>query len=928
MVKTEESIKYYAFMSYSHKDELFAKWLHKKIETYRIPASLKSSFYNLPNKLTPIFRDQDELPASSDLSYSILEALIKSKFLIVVCSPNAAKSKWVNQEILKFKQIHGEERVLAVIIEGEPNNSQNECFPESLKYRVKNGVLTKERVEPIAADARGERSNWIFAKNKLIAGLLGVGFDEIQRREVKREKKRRIFLIGALGFVSSLTVISIWKWREADKNKAEVLKQLKKVKHTFGLALIQKAKNSFEKKQFFESTLFLLKALTLIDYKKLSFETNSIIKEIIYFGEPDFYIKNVYKNLSSTIMTSVTSQDNNFLITASPVGVITLWDLKANKIHGLIRGFPNIPKFYQSDSKNIYAFKNKYLAFGSFLESKVEIWDYIKIKRVSIIETEEVISYIVGDNEQDILYCGTITGKIQKWQIFKKKMLANWKAHNGTITSMKLANIGGNKVLISASKQDQRIKQWDTVNKNKLIKNKFLQYVIGGSKPVCIYLSPNHYYMFVGDNKGNVYQFETYSFRLIRKITTTNRAVVDIYLFEYARYLLILHDNGKLYKVDYIENKVIEILSVANNYTYTMCLTADEKSLFIGTSDPKRHLLEYRNNIERLFLKLPLDKDFSKSYFKRAKKTIQIDDALLCLRTGESFFVRINPKNKTYSYVFHQDANILDFEYDNKLRRLFILLSSGHFVLYDIDNHKILKTTVIDEDVIGLSNIYHSNICIASQDRIVYFFDCFSWKVVKKIKTSMKKIKYAKLTNKHIILASRKEICVIEKESLSRRHYQVKFGTMMGFDVDLTLNLIAIGRENKSVILIDIQTLKEIYEFYPLTYKDAMFANLYLTVTSLLFDRGYLYVGLFNGDLICLDALKRKKLYKINNHDTQRPVLSINKLPEKLILSCEGSLKLIDIAKIRNRKEIEERLKLLEKSMGKQLNGIELTILA
>ena len=61
--------------------------------------------------LRPIFLDRAELPTSSDLAASVREALASSRYLIVICSPAAAKSRWVNEEIRYFKSLGGADRV-------------------------------------------------------------------------------------------------------------------------------------------------------------------------------------------------------------------------------------------------------------------------------------------------------------------------------------------------------------------------------------------------------------------------------------------------------------------------------------------------------------------------------------------------------------------------------------------------------------------------------------------------------------------------------------------------------------------------------------------------------------------------------------------------------------------------------------------------
>jgi len=91
----QDSYKYWAFISYSHADEAQAAWLHKELETYRVPrhfAGRSSRDEQLPKRLFPIFRDREELAGASDLSTKIKEALLQSRYLIVVCSPQSAVS--------------------------------------------------------------------------------------------------------------------------------------------------------------------------------------------------------------------------------------------------------------------------------------------------------------------------------------------------------------------------------------------------------------------------------------------------------------------------------------------------------------------------------------------------------------------------------------------------------------------------------------------------------------------------------------------------------------------------------------------------------------------------------------------------------------------------------------------------------------------
>jgi len=195
------TFKYRAFLSYSHRDASWAKWLYAALEGYPIDKDLvgrKTAVGAVPKALRPIFRDREDFSAGHSLTEQTEAALAGSQFMIVLCSPNAAKSQYVNEEIRRFKALGRGDRVIPLIVAGEPGDPAQECFPEALRFKVgPDGALTGEREEPIAADARPQGDGKPIAKIKLIAGLLGVGFDEIVRRE-ERARKRRHRIWGAI----------------------------------------------------------------------------------------------------------------------------------------------------------------------------------------------------------------------------------------------------------------------------------------------------------------------------------------------------------------------------------------------------------------------------------------------------------------------------------------------------------------------------------------------------------------------------------------------------------------------------------------------------------------------------------------------------------------------------------------------------------
>lgn len=174
-----KTYKYKAFISYSHKDKTFAKWLHKEIENYRIPKTLREKYRYLPKDLKrTVFRDDEELSSASALSEALKEALACSEKLIIICSPDTVNSQWVEDEIVYFKEEHGDDQLFAIVKSGEPK----EVLPSAL-----NGEL-------LAVDARSQRK---IALLKIIAAVLEVDYADLWARE-KREHRKRVLIKAVL----------------------------------------------------------------------------------------------------------------------------------------------------------------------------------------------------------------------------------------------------------------------------------------------------------------------------------------------------------------------------------------------------------------------------------------------------------------------------------------------------------------------------------------------------------------------------------------------------------------------------------------------------------------------------------------------------------------------------------------------------------
>lgn len=233
-LSTLSAFHYRAFISYSHSDKPWADWLHKALETYAIPKRLvgeATPVGSIPKRLAPIFRDRDELASANDLATKVKQALTQSANLIVICSPRAATSRWVNEEVLAFKRLGRSERIFCLIIDGEPNADQapersaEECFVPALRHAMDaQGQLTHQPAEPIAADARPDKDGKYLAKLKLVAGLLDVGFDRLRQREQQR-RARRLTAIAALAVAVTAVTSTLAVFALVSRHAAVIARQ-------------------------------------------------------------------------------------------------------------------------------------------------------------------------------------------------------------------------------------------------------------------------------------------------------------------------------------------------------------------------------------------------------------------------------------------------------------------------------------------------------------------------------------------------------------------------------------------------------------------------------------------------------------------------------------------------------------------------------
>lgn len=349
----EENKEYYAFISYKREDKKEAKRLQHALEYYHLPNQLRQENPELPEYVRPVFRDMTDLEVG-ELSAQIHSALEQSHFLIVVCSPRAAASKWVNDEVEYFISLGKQDKIIPYIIEGVPHasNPDEECYPPALLNLSKEKELLGANINEVGKDS---------ATIRVVSRMFNIRFDTLYQRYQRDQKKRRrqvttaiillfLFILGIAGWIRHQNVLlkeREWKMME---NQAR--------------AVAEKANQLIADGDSYTASLL---SLNVLPYdlgnqdKPYVLEAETSLRNSFYGGGT---------NLMGHILAinSVEfSSDGKYLVSASDDNTIIIWDVNAGRIIKSING-NNGPVDYASFSTD-----NKKIV--SVACDRIFIWD-------------------------------------------------------------------------------------------------------------------------------------------------------------------------------------------------------------------------------------------------------------------------------------------------------------------------------------------------------------------------------------------------------------------------------------------------------------------------------------------------------------------------------------------------------------------------
>ena len=192
-----DTFEFDAFISYSHRDLKWAKWLQEKLETFHIPDDAGDAFTG--RRRMRVFRDQTDL-AGVEVTASLRRELRASRFLVVVCSPNSAASRWVNDEVAYFEDLGRQDSIIPFIVSGEPDSDRPEleCYPPRLRSTDERAVL----------GANVQEIGKAKALLKVVSLLIDVRFNRLVDRE-KQRKRRNAAVAASILLAVSATLAAL-----------------------------------------------------------------------------------------------------------------------------------------------------------------------------------------------------------------------------------------------------------------------------------------------------------------------------------------------------------------------------------------------------------------------------------------------------------------------------------------------------------------------------------------------------------------------------------------------------------------------------------------------------------------------------------------------------------------------------------------------
>ena len=705
----EKNFKYDAFISYRHceLDKYVAENLHRILESYDLPKNIKEKLNITGKPIKRVFRDQEELPLSSNLEDPIIDALKESKYLIVICSPRLKESMWCKKEIETFKKLRGRKNIFCVLVEGEPKDS----FPQEVLVDDDNKTL----VEPLAADVRGETKKEVLKKLKteklrLIAPIFNLDYDDLRQRHKQRRQKQ--ILITSLIVATFFILFSIY----TSVMLIKINSQQKMLKLHQAESLSTKAKDYLKNDNRYDAIKSSYQSLTKFNNVNMPYTAEGEYALVESLGLYD--VGSSYKTISEIKTKGVaslikSSDDNKYAVVYDEGEEYTLFDTESLKT---IKNF---------SVNGLYVTENSFTFIGN------DLFAYINEKgNISIVDakTGKLTKEINKEKDSFTSVKGDADGNYLSYIDDKKLYIYNVKENKavGDISNKQsyLKQIyysSDNKYLfVSTSNNNYDLNKEDyiTVHVVDIDKVKKINNVTYNASFVEGMLTKdNNVYMLMNRTIGMDFNMLVVSYNYIDNETnwsktfegnfgkfitrsypdgTNNIAVVN-----YQTVNVLDASNGDIVETFNTNSEVIGIYSYMNKEIYLVFLK-DGSVNFIN--------MEYKNNVEYMgkfefnldkyskvsqskngFLLIPNNDNRVILYEPKTNTAAKKEDIKIDYPSDDS--IKLSEYDKVKEEYKIKNKSLVDkIFYDTKKELLFVNYTNEDLVIYNVKDKTLLKT--------------------------------------------------------------------------------------------------------------------------------------------------------------------------------------------------------------------------------------------
>ena len=712
----EKNFKYDAFISYRHSklDKFVAENLHKSLENYELPKNIKEKLNINGKTIKRVFRDQEELPLSSNLEDPIVDALKQSKYLIVICSPRLKDSLWCKKEIETFKKIRGRKNIFCVLIEGEPSDS----FPEEVLFdeeKDKNGKVKRKLVEPLAADVRGDNKKEVLKKIKseklrLIAPMYNLDYDDLKQRH-KLQRQRKILITSIIIAISCLlfalyTTIMLVK----------INSQQNTLKLHQALSLSSKAQDYLNKDSRYEAIKSSYQALTKFNGVKMPYTS-----EAEYALSESLGVYNAgssYKAISEVKTKGVidyikSSDDSKYVLIYDESEELSLVNAKTLKV---IKSFNDINGL--SMDEDSFSFVGNSIA--SYINNKGNVI-LINVKNGKVLKEikKEGSSYtsIKGDLEGKYLLLKN-EHDLYIYNVKNNKKIGKYTSKEKILDEMyfsedyKYVFIGTKEKSYDVTKEDYITIHTIDINEIKELNN--IEYNAGYiagmlTKDNNLYLLLNRTmgadfnmivssYNYIDGEINWTKSFDGNFGKFIKKSypkDTNNLAVVN-----YDKLKVFDMENGEMIEEFNTSSEIINIYSYYDKEVYLLFI-GDGKVNYVNMQARKNieYLGKFELNLDKYIKAIKSDKGFllvpfndNRAIYYEANSNKKIKEVKEEIDYAKDDSIVLSKYDKVKKEYNLKNKNLINkIFYDNKKELLFVNYTNEDLAIYNVKTKELLK---------------------------------------------------------------------------------------------------------------------------------------------------------------------------------------------------------------------------------------------